>query len=112
MSEGILAGLILAAACLWWYRVQEARDRARTIAREFCQRQGWQLLDQTVSLALLDSLPMMLRGRWIQRWRFDFSPDGAGRGHGEIRLAGATLERIVAWTDHGRMIEPGPGYRG
>lgn len=112
MNEAILAGLLLAGVALWWYRVQEARDRARAIAGEFCRRQGWQLLDQTVTLALLDSLPMMLRGRWIQRWRFDYSADGSSRGHGEIRLAGATLERIVAWNNGERLIEPGPGYRG
>ena len=112
MNGVILAGLALATLALWWYRTQEARARACVAAGDFCARQGWQLLDQTVSLALMDSLSLLLRGRAVQRWRFDYSADGTSRGHGEVRLTGGTVERIVAWRDGERLIEPGPGYRG
>lgn len=101
--------LVLGAAVLWWLAAIQARDTARRIARAFCKRQGWQLLDQTVSLAGMRLKRTGDRLGWLRRYRFEFSPDGGRRQRGELLLAGNRAVRILAETDAGDLIEePGP----
>lgn len=106
--EGPFAALLtLAAAVVFWLSAVNARDRAREIARNFCQRQGWQLLDQTVALRSLRPARTPEGVRWQRRYRFDFSPEGTARRAGELTLMGRQLIRI--WgelEDGGRLIEP------
>lgn len=96
LNEAFLALLILGALALWWHAAVQARERARDIARAFCHRQAWQLLDQTV--ALISMRPRRHEGRWAlcRRYRFDFSPDGGQRRSGELALVGKCVERISA----------------
>jgi hypothetical protein len=99
--------LLMAAAVLYWASAVNARDRARLHAREFCRRQEWQLLDQTVTLASL--WPARAENGllvWQRRYRFDFSPDGGQRRSGELVMRGKVLTSI--WgekVDGGRLIE-------
>jgi len=106
--EGAFGGLLaLAAAALFWLSAVNARDRARELARNFCQRQGWQLLDQTVALRSLRPVRTSGGIRWQRRYRFDFSPEGTGRRKGELTLRGGRVIRV--WgelEDGGRLIEP------
>lgn len=106
--EGAFGGLLaLAAAVLFWLSAVNARDRARELARNFCQRQGWQLLDQTVALKSLRPVRTSSGIRWQRRYRFDFSPEGTGRRNGELTLQGRRVIRV--WgelEDGGRLIEP------
>ncbi len=104
MDSAIGLLLALAGAVLWWYSAIQARDRARDVAREFCKRQGWQLLDQTVSLAAMRPTRVDDRLCWRRRYRFDYSPDGGRRQRGELQLAGNRLERITAEFEDGRRI--------
>ncbi len=98
--------LIVAALALWWHWSLQARDLARHRARLFCKQQGWQLLDQTVALASVwpkrDGDNLRLR----RVYRFDFSPDGGARRHGELVMLGRRLLQISAeLEDGGRLIE-------
>lgn len=104
LNEAFLALLILGALGLWWHSSVQARERARGIAREFCLRQAWQLLDQTVALSSLR--PRRHGGNWTlcRRYRFDFSPDGGQRRSGELVLVGRSVERISAETGDGAYL--------
>ncbi len=107
MEEALGTLLVLAAIALYWASAVNARDRARFHAREFCRRQNWQLLDQTVTLASIWPVRSD-RGllQWQRRYRFDFSPDGGQRRAGELVLQGNRLASI--WgerEDGGRLIE-------
>jgi len=99
------AMLLLGFFILWWYSAMKARDRARDVARRFCERQGWQLLDQTVALSSMRPARADDRLQWRRRYRFDFSPDGGQRRGGELTLLGNRLERITADLDDGQLIE-------
>ncbi len=106
-NEAFSVLLILAAVALYWASAVNARDRARQHARNFCHRQNWQLLDQTVTLAAIWPVRSG-RGmlQWQRRYRFDFSPDGGQRRSGELVLQGYRLASI--WgerEDGGRLIE-------
>lgn len=100
--------LVLGSLVLWWLASIQARDRARTIARAFCKRQGWQLLDQTVALAGMRLKRTNDRLGWLRRYRFEFSPDGGRRKRGELLLSGNRALRILAETDEGELIEERP----
>ena len=111
MSGGLEAPfgaiLLLAAACLWWMSAMWARDLARQLAGGFCQRQNWQLLDQTVTLsAMWPTRNDDGRLCWRRRYRFDFSPDGGQRHSGELVIVGHRPARITAeLPDGGQLIE-------
>lgn len=98
--------LLLAALVLFWLSSVNARDRARAVARGFCERQGWQLLDQTVALTSMRPR-RHATGLWLERrYRFDFSPEGTGRLGGELTLTGRRVTRIWAQREDGsRLIE-------
>ncbi|MEM1080965.1 MAG: DUF3301 domain-containing protein [Pseudomonadota bacterium] len=97
--------LMLATACLWWYSAVQARDQARALARLFCQRQGWQLLDQTVALEHMR--PKRLDERWQlqRRYRFEYSPDGGARRAGGLLMSGNRPLRIWADAPDGAVFE-------
>jgi hypothetical protein len=101
----IPALLLLAAVGLWWHASVRALDAARDAARAFCRRQGWQLLDQTVSIASV--APRRSGAGWVllRRYRFDFCPDGRSRNAGGVLLHGGKPVRI--WSDgpDGRVVE-------
>lgn len=98
--------LALATLCLWWMAAVRARDLARDAAARFCQRQQWQLLDQTVALSAMWPARRNDRLCWRRRYRFDFSPDGGQRQSGEVILEGGKAIRISAeLADGSRLIE-------
>ncbi len=99
------AMLLMGFLVLWWFSAIKARDRARDVASSFCERQGWQLLDQTVALSSMRPVRVEDRLQWRRRYRFDFSPDGGQRRGGELTLLGHRLERITADFDNGQLIE-------
>ncbi|MEE4295693.1 MAG: DUF3301 domain-containing protein [Wenzhouxiangella sp.] len=98
--------LILAALCLWWMSAVRARDIAREAARSFCQRQGWQLLDQTVAMSAMWPVRADRGMALRRRYRFDFSPDGGTRRSGEVVLdAGRAVQISAQLEDGNRLIE-------
>lgn len=107
VSGPIAALLLIALLALWWLASVNALERARGMAREFCRRQGWQLLDHTVAIASLRPARDAGGWHWVRRYRFDFSPDGGRRLRGELFLARGRPRRFIAETDEGRLIEEG-----
>lgn len=103
--EGAFGGILaLAAVAVFWAAAISARDRAREAARGFCRRQGWQLLDQTVTLRRLRLVRGQHRLEWQRHYRFDFSPDGGRRLSGELTLTGRRLDRIWAEKEDGGSV--------
>ena len=101
----IPALLLLAALGMWWHGSVRALDAARAAARAFCQRQGWQLLDQTVSIASI--APRRGGAGWVlvRRYRFDFCPDGESRRPGGVLLHGGRPVRIWSDSAEGPVVE-------
>lgn len=101
----IPALLLLGALGLWWHASIQALDRARQVARNFCGRQHWQLLDQTVSI----QSRYVRRGGYglemVRRYRFDFCPDGSSRMAGGLLMQGSRPLRIWADGPDGKVVE-------
>ena len=97
--------LLLGLVCLWWFSAVQARDRARAVARIFCQRQGWQLLDQTVALVRMRPRRGEQGWRLHRIYRFEYSPDGGARLAGGLMLVGDRPQRIWADAPEGGTIE-------
>jgi len=96
--------LLLGLVVLWWRASLQARDTAREAARRFCRTQGWQLLDQTVSLVGLWPHRGLERMGLRWRYRFDYSPDGALRLHGHVTLLGQRVSEIRALREDGTQL--------
>ena len=101
----IPALLLLAALGLWWHASVQALDRARHVARRFCQRQQWQLLDQTVSIQSTYARRGGLGLELVRRYRFDFCPDGTSRMPGGVLMRGGRPLRIWADGPEGKVLE-------
>ncbi|QKK02316.1 MAG: DUF3301 domain-containing protein [Pseudomonadota bacterium] len=106
--DGAIGGLLgLALLGLFWASAVTARERARAAARAFCERNDWQLLDETVALRPLRPTRAARGLEWCRIYRFEFSPDGGGRRSGELTLQGRRLMRVWGERDDGsRLIEP------
>lgn len=84
----LLLGVVL------WLNSLRARETALGISRRTCQRNGLQLLDQTVALRKV-RLTWQADGIRLRRfYEFEFSEEGIGRQQGTIVLTGLTLEGI------------------
>lgn len=101
----IPALLLLGALGLWWHASVQALDRARQVARNFCQRQQWQLLDQTVSIQSRYVQRGGLGLQMVRRYRFDFCPDGSNRLPGGVLMRGGRPLRIWADGPDGKVVE-------
>lgn len=106
MTDSLIPfALLMAAAGLWWHASVQALDRARACARDFCRRQQWQLLDQTVSLRALRPV-RGARGLCLRRhYAFEFSADRQQRLAGGLITLGSRPVRIWADGPEGRVIE-------
>jgi len=91
----LFALLFIAVVGLLWMDALKARERALGLARSHCQRQGVQLLDDTVALARLRPARRAGRLAWRRHYGFEFADGGEIRRHGVIVLLGPELE----WLD-------------
>ncbi len=105
----IIALLVLGFLILWWMSAVNSRELARLAARRFCQRQKWQLLDQTVALVAMLPRRDVEGWYWYRRYRFDFSPDGGQRMQAELVMHRSRVCRISAdLAEGGQLIEDYP----
>lgn len=87
--------VLLSAIALLWYDSTKARDVCIAVAREACQRTGYQLLDDTVAIAAL-RLERDDDGRikLSRRYSFEYSISGTERRTGSILMLGHAVSRI------------------
>lgn len=105
--------LAFAAVLLWWHAAVRSLDRARDAALAICTRNGWQLLDQTVTLRSI-RISRGARGLClVRRYRFEFSADRQSRLPGGVTTAAGHATEIWADGPEGRVIESinGPAAR-
>lgn len=84
--------LALALGIVFWFQSAGSRERARAACKAICRRLGVQLLDDTVSLRRLRP-GRNERGRvcLVRDYTFEYSPDGAARFPGLIRIHGRRI---------------------
>jgi hypothetical protein len=100
MWETVALVLILAGLAFWIDSLR-ARERALAAGRAACQRNGLQLLDETVAgaglrLARNDAGELRIRRVFV----FEFSDNGNNRRRGSITVLGADVQDLY--------IEPYP----
>lgn len=96
MYDTLLPLIVLLLAFYLWQAALRAREHARALGQDLCDRAGVQLLDQSVALRRL----RLIRGadgwfRLLRRYRFEISMDGADRHFGSLDVAG---DRVVAFS--------------
>ena len=92
--EGVALVLIFAGLAFWIDSLR-ARERAVAAGRRACERNGLQLLDETVSgastrLARNDEGQLRIRRVFV----FEFSDTGNNRRRGSITLLGAEVQDV------------------
>jgi hypothetical protein len=87
--------LVFVAGVWYWYDSMRAREQALRVGRTACERDGLQLLDDTVQCVRL-RLARNEAGRLqLQRtYRFEFSDTGVNRRDGSMVLHGAQVESL------------------
>lgn len=87
--------LVFTAGVWYWYDSMRAREQALRAGRTACERDGLQLLDDTVQCVRL-RLARNEAGRLqLQRtYRFEFSDTGVNRRDGSMVLHGAQVESL------------------
>lgn len=85
---------ILGLLALLWLSGARAREQAAAISRKACEREGYQLLDDSVALQRV-GLRWTSQGLRLRRmFRFDYSIDGTLRETGYVLLLGQQLESV------------------
>lgn len=93
--------ILIVAGGLFWVDSLRARERALAAGRAACERNGLQLLDETVSgagLRLARNEEGQLKFRRV--FVFEFSDNGNNRRRGSVVVLGATVQDLY--------IEPYP----
>ena len=97
----VAAIILIVAGGLFWVDSLRARERALAAGRAACERNGLQLLDETVSgagLRLARNEAGELRFRRV--FVFEFSDNGNNRRRGSVVVLGAAVQDLY--------IEPYP----
>lgn len=87
--------LPLGLGLLYWWDTSAAKDRARSVAKQQCQQQDLQLLDDTVVLKKT-RLNRDHKGHIspLRQFTFEFSSDGEQRTQGELHLLGKKVTHL------------------
>ncbi len=94
MLSTLFGILLLGLGALLWYSGARARETAVAIGRAACDREGYQLLDDSVALERV-GLRWTEGGLRLRRmYRFEYSVDGALRDTGHVLLLGQELESV------------------
>ncbi len=94
MISTLFAIILLGIIIIFWMNAARARELAVGISRAACERERYQLLDDSVYLQRvgLRWTPAGLRFR--RMYRFDYSVDGRLRESGYVLLIGTQLEAV------------------
>ncbi len=86
--------LLLGLLAMIWYTGARARETAVAISRAACQKEGYQLLDDTVALQRFAPRWTSSGLRMRRMYRFEYSVEGTLRETGYVLLLGNTLESV------------------
>ena len=95
-SVSLLVLMALLVSVWFWLHGMRILDIAREAGRLACQREGVQLLDDTVASTHLD-LSRDEHGRRVlcRTYRFEFSETGNNRREGQVVMLGERVEAIT-----------------
>ena len=95
MGEAAFA-LAIAALAWLWYDSMRAREHAVAAGRVACERDGLQLLDDTVEcVSVRPARALSGHARLRRIYRFEFSDTGDNRRAGRIVMLGAEVESLT-----------------
>ena len=98
--DSVLFIITLVATALYWHNSMQSKTYAVQYARKECEKEGAQLLDQTVQrIRLSISRDRDDQWRLWREYRFDYSIDGVNRLQGRLiilgyRLVSSALENV------------------
>lgn len=85
----------LGAIALFWWHSMRARETARQTARRECERFGLTLIDDTVERIHIGLGRSHAGGTtFIRIYQFEFTPNGARRYKGAIRMRGRVVDDV------------------
>ncbi|HIE55199.1 MAG TPA: DUF3301 domain-containing protein [Chromatiaceae bacterium] len=94
MLSTLASIMILGLLTMLWLSGARTRELAVAIGRKACEREGYQLLDDSVALQRL-GLRWTSQGLRLRRmYRFEYSIDGTLRETGYVLMLGHKLESI------------------
>ena len=94
MASTLAAIIILGLITMFWLESARARELAVGISRAACDKERYQLLDDSVYLQRF-ALRWTAEGlRFRRMFRFDYSIDGSLRESGYVLLLGKQLEAV------------------
>ena len=94
MLSTLASIIVLGLLAMLWLSGARAREMAVAISRKACDREGYQLLDDSVALQRI-GLRWTTQGiRFRRMYRFEYSIDGTLREIGYVILLGYHLESI------------------
>lgn len=87
--------VLLVLGLFYWWDTSAAKDRARVAAKQQCETQNLQLLDDTVVLKKT-RLKRDRKGHisFFRQFSFEFSSDGEQRTQGELHLLGKKITHL------------------
>ena len=92
--ESLLFIVLLVSVALYWHNSMQSTSYAVQYARKECEKEGAQLLDQTVQrIKLSFSRDRNDQWRLWREYRFDYSIDGVNRLEGRLVILGYRLVR-------------------
>ena len=91
--EWLLVPLVL--GLIYWWDTSASKDRARLAAKQQCEQQDLQLLDDTVAI-IKTRLNRDNQGHitFLRYFTFEFSSDGVQRTQGELHLLGKQVTHL------------------
>ncbi len=94
MASTLAAIIVLGLITMFWLESARARELAVGISRAACDKERYQLLDDSVYLQRF-ALRWTAEGlRFRRMFRFDYSIDGSLRESGYVLLLGKQLEAV------------------
>jgi uncharacterized membrane protein len=100
----VLVLLALGAYAVYLFKALRVRELALQAARDACQREDLQLLDENVSVRRI-SMSRDGQGRWRvwRQYRFEYSLDGVERQTGHVIMLGYQTQALVM-AESGRTL--------
>lgn len=106
MILGMIGIAVVAAISLATIGQSDYKAYLAEQGREYCEKMGWQFLDETVALK---SMRIRHRhGRWMltRRYTFEYSPDGIQRHRGEMITQRPWHDPLIRTDDPGLAHRP------
>lgn len=94
MVSTLVSIIVLGSLGLLWLEGARARELAVSISKAACQKEGYQLLDDSVYLQRIGLRWTACGLRFRRMYRFEYSVEGTLREAGYILLLGSQLESV------------------